>query len=309
MERTIELSKFQRAVEEAYEEVKNRKEGAVSPLLHDVDTEKFGISLTFADGTVINKGDTDVASPVGAIAKVAVASILLSQNTPEELINKSGRCACSCARKCDSTLPHGHHIIRAISAMQPIGDPDSKWNLIEDRMTGMMGSAPLLDDALYRELTAKAEADNVENLLAQNDYYLYDDAPSSIDLAMRLKAMTATPAQLSMMGATIAADGVNPSTKSIVFDGSISERIVGMMAAKGPRRMTLPWNLLAGIPAKSSYAGSILGVFPGVFAIAAYSPLLNEAGVSDKAVRAIISFMNSLQLSVFQSAKLKVHKS
>ena len=118
--------------------------------------------------------------------------------------------------------------------------------------------------------------------------------------------MTASTEQLAMMGATIAADGVNPSTKQICYDGANSERIVAMMAAKGPHKMTLPWNMMAGLPAKSSFGGAVLGIYPGVMAIAAYSPALNPKRVSIKAAHAIMSIMQELQLSVFQSAKVKV---
>ena len=41
-------------------------------------------------------------------------------------------------------------------------------------------------------------------------------------------------------------------------------------------------------------------------AVAAYAPELNAAGVSVKAARAIIEFMQRLDLSVFASARVEV---
>ncbi|RXE70501.1 hypothetical protein ED352_09810 [Muribaculaceae bacterium Isolate-002 (NCI)] len=306
MDRIIALSEIKSAVENAYESFKSSKEGNVDPALEGVDTKKFGITVTLADGTVISKGDTDVASPLGGIIKLPLSTILLSQNTPEELIKKSGHCPCTA--KPGKPHIHGAHGIRAISAIEPTGDPDSKWNFIEDRMTDLMGTAPLLDDKIYEALKKKAIDEDIVNELAKDGYYLYDDATISTDLYIRARSMTATTAQLAMMAATVAADGVNPSTKKIVFDGEIAKHVVGMMAAKGPRKMTLPWDMAAGLPAKSSFGGAIVGVYPGVMGVAAYSPLLMPNRVSEKAAKAIMTFMHKLDISVFQSARLVIDK-
>lgn len=306
MDRTIALSEIKKVVEEAYENFKSSKEGRVDPMLDGVDDKKFGISVVLTDETVINKGDTDAASPLGSIIKVPLSTILLSQNTPEELVRKSGKCTCHCKEKSEKAHVHGAHAIRAISAIEPTGDPDSKWNFIENRMIDLMGSAPQLDVKLYESLKQKAADDNIVNTLAEEGYYLYDDAATSVDISVKARSMTATAEQLATMGATIAADGVNPVTKEIVFDGEIARNVVGMMAAKGPRKMTLPWNMAVGLPAKSSFGGAIVGVYPGVMGIAAYSPLLMDNRVSEKAAKAIKYIMNKLDISVYQSASLKV---
>lgn len=306
MDRKIALSEIKSVVDEAYESFLSSKEGNVDPLLEGVDPKKFGITIALVDGTVINKGDTDTASPLGGIIKLPLSTILLSQFTPEELIKKSGHCPCTA----QPGKPHFHgaHGIRAISAIEPTGDPDSKWNFIEDRMVDLMGSAPQLCDKLYEALKKKAVDDDIVNQLAQDGYYLYDDATLSTDLYLRARSMTATTEQLALMGATVAADGVNPVTKNIVFDGKIAKHVVGMMAAKGPRKMTLPWDMAAGLPAKSSFGGAIVGVYPGVMGVAAYAPLLMPNRVSEKAAKAIMTIMHKLDISVFQSARLIIDK-
>lgn len=307
MERIIKLSELQQAVDHAYEQFKSLNEGEIDSRLDDVDPKAFGITVTLADGTTINKGDTKIQAPLGAIVKIPVASILLSQNAPQEIVKKAGQCACQCSgEKPAEKLSKGHKGIRAVSMIQPQGDPDSKWNFIENQMINLMGSAPQLDRKLYEGLNKAAAENNVEDALAKAGYFLYDNGEVSIDLYNRARSMKASTEQLAMMGATIAADGVNPATKQICYDGAISERIVGMMAAKGPHKMSAPWAMLAGLPAKSSFAGSMLGIFPGVMAIAAYAPAVNAKGISVKAAHAIMSIMNQLQISVFQSASLKI---
>lgn len=308
MERKISLSDLRKAVDEAYEAYKSLHEGEINPRNHDADAKSFGISAMLPDGTLVNKGDTNVKSPLGSISKVALSTILFTQNTPMELIKKSGQCCCHKVPQKPRGLSFSAHGIRAFSAVEPTGDPESKWNLYANRLVDLMGSAPELNDKLLETLEKEAKDTKLEDTLAADGYYLYDDAALSVDLYLKALSMTASTEQLATMGATIAADGVNPVNGKIVFDGAITQNVVALMAAKGPHKMRTPWLVAAGIPAKSSFGGAILGIIPGVMAIAAYSPELNPAGVSVKAAKAIIDVMQKLDISIFASAQVKFVK-
>lgn len=305
MERKISLSDLRKAVDEAYEANKSLKEGEVDSRNACADVKVFGISVMLPDGTLINKGDTDVKSPLGSISKVALSTVLFSQNSPMELIKKSGQCPCKKVPEKPKGLSFSAHGIRAFSAIEPVGDPESKWNIYENRIIDLMGSAPELCDKIYQALQKEATDTKLIDTLAADGYYLYDDASLSANLYLKALAMTASTQQLATMGATIAADGVNPVTGKTVFDGAITQNVVALMAAKGPHKMHAPWLVASGIPAKSSYGGAILGIIPGVMAIAAYAPELNPAGVSVKAAKAIIDVMQKLDISIFASAQVK----
>ncbi len=233
---------------------------------------------------------------------------MFSQNSRDELIKKSGQCPCHKLPHKPAHLPVSAHTIRAFSAMEPTGDPESKWNLYENRMIDLMGTSPELNDTVYETIKKQVNEDGTVNRLAEDGYFLYDDATLAVDLAVKAEAMSASTAQLAMMGATIAADGVNPSTGKIVFDGEIAKYIVAMMAAKGPHKMNTPWLVSTGLPAKASFGGTILGIYPGVMAIAAYGAELNPARVSVRAARAIKHIMEKLDMSVFSSARVSIVK-
>lgn len=306
MDRKISLSDFRDAMYAAYDQFKNLDEGNKDERLANVESDKFGITLALADGTVINKGDTDFASVMGGLVKIPLMSLLLEQaGDVTSLIKKSGNCPMA-AKAAKPKAVKGAKGIRAMSALEPIGDSDSKWNFLENRMISLIGSAPQLDTALYESL--KSSVNDDVNALADADFYLYDDAAESIDLYRRAQSMMATTEQLAVMGATIAADGVNPLTRKVVFDGKYSQNIIGMMAARGPRKMALPWDLAAGVPALSSFGGAVLAIYPGVFAIAAYSPLLTAEKVSVRAFKAIITILRKLDISAFASARLTIDK-
>lgn len=308
MERKISLSDLRKAVDEAYELVKSIKEGEIDPRNTGARENQTGISVVLADGTTINKGDTDVKVPMGSIVRVPLASVMFSQNSRDELIKKSGQCPCHKMPHKPAHLPVSAHTIRAFSAMEPTGDPESKWNIYENRMIDLMGTSPELNIPVYNALKKQVEDDDTVNRLAEDGYYLYDDAVMAVDLATKAEAMGASTAQLAMMGATIAADGMNPATKKTVFDGEIAKYIVALMAAKGPHKMNGPWLVSTGLPAKAGFGGTILGVYPGVMAVSAYGAELNPAGVSIKAARAIKHIMEKLDMSVFSSARVSIVK-
>lgn len=310
MERTISLTDLRQIVDEAYEQFKSEHAGSMDPRITDAKAGAFGISVVLTDGTVINKADAQIPAAIGNISKVPTAVALLSQMSPEELMKKAG-CCCRCHgdKKQKPDIPVSSHGIRAVSAIEPTGDPDGKWDVIINNMINLMGSAPELDDNLYKSLKEEAAKANVENVLAADGFSLYDNAPIAIDIYIRQMAMKATAEQLATMCATIAADGRNPKTGEYAFDGSIASRVVAMMAVHGPHKETKPWMIATGLPAKSSFGGAIAGVLPGAFGIAAYSPELNEVGVSVKAAQAIRYIMNKLQASVFASSRLKIDTS
>lgn len=311
MERIIKLADLEKAVDEVYRQFKDDNEGEIDPRVSDADPNSFGISVTLTDGTVISRGDTEVKSAMGAISKIPGSVLLLSQlSKPDELVEKMG-CCCkaksSCGRKPE--IPVNARGVRMVSAIQPTGDSDGKWDLIINNMINLMGSAPELDDKLYESLTKANKDANVENVLAEAEYYLYDNAPIAIDIFTRMISLKASASQMSAMAATIAADGLNPLNGNEVFDGSLSSRAVALMAGHGPHRMNAPWLFRSGIPAKRSFAGGMCGVFPGAFGIAAYSPLLNPVGIPVRAAKSIATLVtDKLGISVFGSARVRFEK-
>lgn len=306
MERIIRLSDLEAAVARAYDSYKSLKEGAPDARVKDENTGKFGVAVALADGSLIVKGDTDAEFVMGSLAKIPVAAQLMSQFGTDELIRKSGRDRLHKEKKPD--IPLSAHGVRAVSAVQPANDPEGKWDIISDMLEAMIGSSPVLDDAAYKaQLRLNADA-GVVNVLAQEGFYLYDDPEIAVDTYSKLQSMRVNVRQLATMGATLAADGVNPVTRVPAFDGALTQHIVGMMAAHGLHKMNKAWLPSVGVPAKGGFGGGVLAVVPGVMAVAAFAPELNEAGVSVKASRAVADILRSLDISVFASAHVRVEK-
>lgn len=309
MERNLSLADVQKAVESAYEQFKSLKEGAVDPRMAGVDEKAFGIAVVLTDGTTIVKGDTEVASPLGTIALMPMSATLLSQNTPDELVKKAGigqgGCCCKKAEpKAKPEIGVCLHGLRAVSAIVPQGDPDGKMDIITDQLNSMIDGDTAFDDKLYENFKKDIAAD--VDKIAAADFYLFDDTAASLNILMKLESLKLTARQMAVMGATVAADGVNPVTEMVAFDGKIAAPMVTMMAQHGKKAKK--WMMVCGLPTLSSFGGAMVAVLPGFGAIAAYSPVLSGCGRSMKGKNAIQFIANQLQLNVYASARVNVVK-
>lgn len=320
MDRKIKLADIKAAVQEAYDNHKNDTTGAPSPKVAGMNDGMFGISVRLADGTKFDVGHTQAQFAMGAISRLPIVIQLLTQMKPEDFVSKMGLakacgCGCGCASKDKSAenkekKPKGMHAkgVRATSLVEPVGDFDGKMDILSNLMTDLMGTSPVLCDKLYEASKQKNEEKNIVNAFAEVGYELYDDAALSVDLYTRLRSMMVTTEQLAEMGATIAADGLNPVSKNIAFDGTLSATICAMMAAKGPKHSGKAWLIRTGVPAMSGFGGGFITVIPGFGSIAAFAPELNDAGISAKASCAIKEILDKLELNAFSSARVEVEK-
>lgn len=116
--------------------------------------------------------------------------------------------------------------------------------------------------------------------------------------------MGVTTKQLSTMAASIAFDGRNPVTDKQVFPQHMAEKAISLITTVGFYQNTGNWIFKTGIPAKSGVGGGVLGVMPGLFGIAAFSPPLDDAGNSVRAQDAIQYIMKELDLSIFSGSHI-----
>lgn len=305
MTRKISYNDLQKAVIGAYEEYKSLEKGAVDARVQDyTDVKNYGISVVLTDGRVIEKGDTTVRAALGKIITLPVHSVLLQQLGVKELIKKAGKTQSSEVKAMQ--LPVNAHILRAISAVEPQNDRDGKYNIIVNNIISMLGNEPVLNDKLYEALKAEAAKADVVNNLAKANYTLYDDVETVVDQYTKLESLTVTTTELATLGATIAADGVNPVTKEVVFDGELSAPLTTIAAIHGRADKNRREMLKSGAPMVYSFAGLVLAILPGVGAIAAYGPEVGKHGRSKKGVRAVRYITDAMNYNVFGSARIEV---
>jgi glutaminase len=105
------------------------------------------------------------------------------------------------------------------------------------------------------------------------------------------------------MGATLANGGKNPKTGERLLDEEHVPELLSLMLTAGFYDESGEWSFTAGLPAKTGVGGGIVAVVPGEMGIAAFSPRLNEAGNSVRALNAINYISSELELSLFEGAE------
>ena len=319
MKKTIKITDLEAIVKQAHEKVKNLKGGKNAdyiPFLAKIDPNLFGIAVCLPTGEVIEAGDTTYVFGIESISKVHTAVLILKQYGAEAVLKKIGADATGLPfNSIMAILLENDHpstplvnagAITACSMVQPLGKSDKKWEAIVSNITDLCGSAPQLIDELYKSETATNFNNRSIAWLLKNYNRIYDDPDMSLDLYTRQCSLGITAEQLSIAAATIANDGVNPVTKKLIFDASLSPKITSLVATVGFYERTGDWLFTSGIPAKTGVGGGVMGIMPGHFGISAFAPPLDSSGNSVKAQLAIKYIMNKLGLSIFGSTRFTI---
>ena len=319
MSNKISASLMQELLQEAYDQVKNDPGGTNAnyiPYLAHIPSSLFGISVCLTNGEVVEVGDTNYAFGIESVSKVPTALLVMKQYSAQVLLEKIGADATGLPfNSIMAILLENDHpstplvnagAIAACSMVKPIGDSNGKWKEITDFLEALCGSKPILIDELYQSETATNFNNKSIAWLLKSYDRIYDDPELSLDLYTRQCSVGITARQLSIAGGTIASDGVNPVTRTEVFEPDLAPRITSLIATVGFYEHTGDWLYTSGVPAKTGVGGGIMGVVPGLMGIAAFAPPLDEAGNSVKAQKAIRYVANKLGVNVFGHKKFEI---
>lgn len=319
MNRIITIDEIKKAAKEAYDEASAVKGGANAnyiPYLANIDPKLFGFSVTLLNGETISFGDTTYRFGIESVSKVPTAILVMRQQGPEAVLKQIGADATGLPfNSIFAILLENDHpstplvnagAITACSMVMPNGSSEAKWKAITDNITELCGSAPELIDELYQSESDTNFNNRSIAWLLKNYNRIYDDVPMSLDLYTRQCSLGVTSDQLSVMGATIANNGLNPKTNQKVFADEITPKITSLIATVGFYQHTGDWLYTSGIPAKTGVGGGVMGVLPGLLGVCAFSPQLDDAGNSVKAQAAIKAFVNKLKLGIFEGEGVSI---
>jgi len=305
---------FQRLVDAAYAKFKNLQDGKNAdyiPILTKTPSELFGVVIATRDGKIYTAGDVDYKFSIQSVSKPFTAALVMTQQSPEVLDAKIGveptglpfnsRLAIETYKDKRSVNPLVNAgAIAAVSLVQANSEAE-RWNLILQNISDFAGSpVPLtvLEDVYDSEYTTAFGNRAIANLL-YNYERLYSEPEEAMRVYTRQCSIGVSARDLAIMGATLANQGVNPLTKKRVMRAEDVPELLAIMATAGFYDESGEWMYTAGLPAKTGVGGGIVAVVPGRFAIAAFSPRLNEAGNSVRALNAIRFISGELGVGVF----------
>jgi glutaminase len=304
---------FQRLVNEAHARYRGLQDGKNAdyiPILTTVPSDLFGVVIVDAsDGKVYAAGDTDYKFSIQSVSKPFTAALVMAQQGPQAIHEKIGveptglpfnsRMAIELYPEARSVNPLVNAgAIAAVSLVQATSEQD-RWNKILDNFNGYAGTTlTVLEDVYDSEYETAFGNRAIANLLF-NYGRLYSDPEEAMRVYTRECSVGVSAKDLGMMGATLANGGVNPVTDRRMLPAEHVPELLAVMATAGFYDESGEWMYTAGLPAKTGVGGGIVAVVPGRFAIAAFSPRLNEAGNSIRSLNAIRDIAGELGVGVF----------
>lgn len=303
---------FQRVVDAAharYKDLKDGKNADYIPILTKTPSELFGVVIATRDGKIYLAGDVDYKFSIQSVSKPFTAGLVMKQQGPKVLQEKIGveptglpfnsRLAIELypvQRSVNPLVNAG--AIAAVSLVQATSEAE-RWNQILQNISDYAGAQlTVLEDVYESEYTTAFGNRAIANLLF-NYGRLYSDPEEALRVYTRQCSIGVSARDLAMMGATLANGGVNPLTKKRVLPAEHVPELLAVMATAGFYDESGEWMYTAGLPAKTGVGGGIVAVVPGRFAIAAFSPRLNEAGNSIRSLNAIRDIAGELGVGVF----------
>ena len=304
---------LQRVVDEAHAMFKDVKEGANAnyiPILDTVPSDLFGVVIATRDGKVFTAGDVDYRFSIQSVSKPFTAALIMAQQGPEAVREKIGVEPTGLPFNSKIAIEiyesrSGNPLVNAgaIAAVSLV-DADSeeqRWNLVHDNIEGFAGEElPVLEEVYKSEYETAWSNRAIANLL-YNYERLYADPEESLRVYTRQCSIGVNARDLAIMGATLANGGVNPVTKRRMLPEEHVPELLAIMATAGFYDESGEWMFNAGLPSKTGVGGGVVSVVPGEFAIAAFSPRLNEAGNSIRSMRAIRHIAGELGVGLYGS--------
>jgi glutaminase len=301
---------FQRLVDAAHAKYKGLQDGKNAdyiPILTETPSDLFGVVIVTKDGKVYSAGDVDYVFSIQSVSKPFTAGLIMAQQGPQVLQQKIGveptgmafNSKLALAVYEDSVNPLVNAgAIAAVSLVQA-GSEAERWSKVSQNLSDFAGR-PLgvLEKVYESEYSTSYGNRGIANLL-YNWGRLYSDPEEALRVYTRQCSVGVSAKDLGMMGATLANGGVNPLTKKQVMPAKHVPELLAVMATAGFYDESGDWMYTAGLPAKTGVGGGIVAVVPGRFAIAAFSPRLNEAGNSVRALNAIRDIAGELGVGVF----------
>ncbi|HEX7374856.1 MAG TPA: glutaminase A [Steroidobacteraceae bacterium] len=302
---------FQRLVDSAYAKYKGLQEGKNAdyiPILTETPSDLFGVVIVTKDGKVYSAGDVDYQFSIQSVSKPFTAALVMTQQSPEVLKEKIGveptglpfnsKLALEIykARSVNPLVNAG--AIAAVSLVQATSEQD-RWSKVGQNLSDFAGRPLTVLEKVYDSEYSTAWGNRgIANLL-YNWGRLYSDPEEALRVYTRECSVGVSAKDLGMMGATLANGGMNPLTKKQVMPARHVPELLAIMATAGFYDESGDWMYTAGLPAKTGVGGGIVAVVPGRFAIAAFSPRLNEAGNSIRSLKAIRDIAGELGVGVF----------
>ena len=286
--------------------------GAVAdyiPELAKVDVNQFGLAVAPVSGDTIVAADGDQPFSIQSISKVFTLTLALKK-VGVKLWQRVGREPSGDPFNSIVQLEHEHGIPRnpfinagAIVVADVLLDGREPQDAIDDILSFCQqladdGTVSIdLDVARSETRTGFRNASLANFMRAEGN--ITNPVDQTLAVYFHQCAIAMSCRQLANAGRYLAAAGRGQSDENAVIVPTRARRLNALMMTCGHYDASGEFAFRVGIPGKSGVGGGILGIVPGIAAIAAWCPGLDKKGNSVLAARAIEELVRRAGWSVF----------
>lgn len=305
--RTIDPGVVAGMLDEVYAVCRDDTSGSPAdyiPELAAVAPDSFGLCLATADGLVYAVGDTGIGFTIQSISKPFTYALALADRglagVAEHIdVEPSGEPFNEISLEPDTQRPSNPMINSgAITAASLIHGRDAadKFERVRRCYSRFAGRELWMNQAVYESEARTGYRNRAIGYMLRSVGIIDVDPDDAVDRYFRQCSIEITCADLAVMAATLADNGVNPQTGERALSTALTERVLSVMTTCGMYNAAGDWVTTVGLPAKSGVGGGIIAVLPGQIGISVYSPRLDGQGNSVRGVAACRELSRRLEL-------------
>ena len=301
---------LQSILDDIYKEVSTDSSGKIAsyiPQLKSVDPNKFGIHLTTVDGDEFGAGDNDERFSIQSITKVlllARAKLEIGSEIKKRVgVEPSGDPFNSLVQlEYEKGVPrnpmiNAGAIVVCDILIELLDDPKTEYLEFVRKLSGC-------DSIQYDESVAESEAScgfrnrSIIHLM-KSFKNIRGNVEQVLDLYFHACSISMSCRELAHTFSVFANGGSLVQTGENLIEARRTKRINSVMQLCGLYDEAGEFAFRVGLPAKSGVGGGITAVHPGRYAVAVWSPRLNETGNSAAGFRALELLTDHTGSSVF----------
>lgn len=286
------------------------RDGAVAdyiPELSHANPDHFGICIATRDGHLYEVGDTRQKFTIQSISKALSYGLALEDRGEDHVLSRigvepSGDAFNAISLKAGSGTPFNPMInagaIATCGQILKTGG-ESRIERITAYLSRCAGGQLDIDQEIYRSESETGHRNRAIGWMLRNFGIIDEDPHDILETYFQQCSLRVTCADLAVMGATLANQGINPISGERAIAHEYVDNVLAVMASSGMYDWSGEWIYRVGLPAKSGVGGGILAVLPGQLGIGVFSPPLDEQGNSVRGIRVCMDLARELSLHMF----------
>ena len=302
---------YARLIEQAHQKYKSNNDGKVAdyiPALASYSPNNFAITIATVDGKIYQVGDVNKPFPMESLSKVFTMALAMEQHGPQVVLDKLGANATgmpfNSGLAVELTKGAPENPLVNAGAMSTVSlieakDKTDRWNKILDNLNVWADATLTVNEPVYKSEMETNQHNQALAKLMESYNSFYGNTDDAVEINTRQCSVDITVEQLAKMGAVLANKGKSPFNGKQLLNEKYVPQVLAEMAIAGLYDGSGKWLYTVGIPAKSGVGGGMVAVVPGEYAIAVYSPPLDEAGNSVRAQKTIEYVAEATKANVF----------